>query len=278
MNFRSHKFSGVVAFLAILFLWMPLVIVAVNSLNGDILLARWGGATLTWYRAAFESEDVREGLRSTIAIALGSTALSLVFAVSGALWWRRASPLGRRLFDLLTYLRILLPEVVFAVAMFLLFTRFRFPLGLAAVVIGHTVWNSAYATLIVQARLGALDPALEDAAADLGAGPGGVFRRVTVPGLMPSIVAAGLLTFTFSFDDIVTSYFLAGSDIASPLPLVILSLIRQRIGPQINAIGMLVMVATVTILAVGTLATRGSWRSPLPKGRAEPLRRDPEGR
>jgi ABC-type spermidine/putrescine transport system permease subunit II len=268
MNFRDHKFSGVVAFIVILFLWMPLVMVAVNSLNSDLLLARWGGATLRWYQTAFESDAVREGLRSTIVIALGSTVLSVVLAVSGALWWRRASPLGRRLFDLLTYVRIILPEVVFAVAIFLLFTRFQVPLGLAAVVIGHTVWNSAYATVIVQARLGALDPLLEDAAADLGAGPGGVFRRVTVPGLMPSIVAAGLLTFTFSFDDIVTSYFLAGSDIASPLPIVILSMIHQRIGPQINAIGVLVMAVTVSILAVATLAARGSWRVPSPSKRA----------
>ena len=87
--------------------------------------------------------------------------------------------------------------------------------------IGHSVWNSAYATLIIQARLVGLDPALEEAAADLGATPWRVFRRVTLSALMPAIIAAGLLAFTFSFDDVVTSFFLQGTA-DSPLPIVIL--------------------------------------------------------
>ncbi len=267
MNVRGHKFSAMVSLVVVVFLWAPLVLVAVNSLNKDLLLTRWAGATFRWYREAIQSQDVQGGLRSTMAIAFGSTGLSLVLAVTGALWRRRASSRGRRLFDLLTYLRILLPEVVFAVALFLLFTRVRFPLGIVAVVIGHTVWNSAYATLIVRARLVALDPALEDAAADLGASPWGVFLRVLMPGLLPGIVAAGLLAFTFSFDDVVTSYFLAGNNISSPLPVVILSMIRQRVSPEINAIGILVMAFTVTTMAIGTLVVARSVRA----GRSLPL-------
>jgi spermidine/putrescine transport system permease protein len=121
------------------------------------------------------------------------------------------------------------------------------------VVIGHVVWNSAYATLIIQARVATLDPALEDAASDLGANPWRVFRRVTLPGLLPGIVAAGLLAFTFSFDDVVTSYFLTGAGTA-PLPVVLLSMIRFRITPEINAIGMLVMLFTVSMFAIGFIA------------------------
>jgi ABC-type spermidine/putrescine transport system permease subunit II len=139
------------------------------------------------------------------------------------------------------------------------------------VVIGHVVWNSAYATLIIQARVVTLDPALEDAAADLGANPWRVFRRVTFPGLLPGIVAAGLLVFTFSFDDVVTSYFLTGSGTA-PLPVVLLSMIRFRITPEINAIGMLVMLFTVSMFAIGFIAVtqmgRGARRAlALPEGR-----------
>src|SRR5207249_1515602 len=93
-----------------------------------------------------------------------------------------------------------------------------------------------------------LDPALEDAAADLGANPWRVFRRVTLPSLVPAILAAGLLAFTFSFDDVVTSFFLNGSA-SPPLPVVILSMIRFRISPEINAIGILVMLFTVTMFA-----------------------------
>jgi ABC-type spermidine/putrescine transport system permease subunit II len=253
MIVRRHLFTAVVSLLVIVFLWSPLVVVAVNSFNSDILLVSWKGATTRWYSDAFHNDSVRSGLRQTLTIAFASTALSLVLAVTGALWRRGASRRGRRVFDLLTYLRIMLPEVVFAVALFLLFSKIGFTLGTVAVVIGHTVWNSAYATLILQARTATLDPALEDAAADLGANPWRVFRRVTFPGLLPGIVAAGLLAFTFSFDDVVTSYFLTGAGTA-PLPVVILSMIRFRITPEINAIGMMVMLFTVVMFAVGFLA------------------------
>ena len=264
MIIRKHAFTAAVSLLVVIFLWAPLVIVAVNSVNSNPLLVRWDGFTTDWYRQALSNSDVRAGLRATITIAAASTAASLVIAVTGSLWWRRAGRRGRRAFDSLTYLRIMLPEVVFATALFLVFTRLHLQLGTLAVVIGHTVWNSAYATLIVQARTASLDPALEDAAADLGASPWRVFRRVTMPGLLPAIVAAGLLAFTFSFDDIVTTFFLNGSDTPT-LPVVIMSMIRFRISPEINAIGILVMLFTVTMFAVAFLAVirlgRGARRS-----------------
>jgi ABC-type spermidine/putrescine transport system permease subunit II len=268
---RRHLFTAAVSLCVIVFLWAPLVIIAINSINSDTLLATWKGATTHWYSDALHEQSVQSGVRQTMKIALLSTSISLVIAVTGTLWWRRASPRGRRLFDLLTYLRIMLPEVVFAVALFLLFSHYKFPLGTTAVVIGHVVWSSAYATLIIQARASTLDPALEAAAADLGANPWRVFRRVTLPGLMPGMVAAGLLIFTFSFDDVVTSYFLTGAGTA-PLPVVILSMIRFRITPEINAIGMMVMVFTVAMFAIGFLAvTRlgsGARRAlTLPEGR-----------
>jgi ABC-type spermidine/putrescine transport system permease subunit II len=144
----------------------------------------------------------------------------------------------------------MLPEIVFALAMLTFFGKIHFGLGTKAVVIGHVVWDSAFATLILQARVSALDPVLEDAAADLGSSPWRVFRRVTLPGLAPGIVAAGLLAFTFSTDDIVTSYFLIGGS-RSPLPIVILSMIRFEVTPAINAIGMMLMVLTIGLFATG---------------------------
>ncbi len=271
MKIRRHWFTGLVSLAVIVFLWAPLGIVALNSVNRNALLVRWDGFTTSWYHQAVNNPDVRAGLRATMTIAAASTALSLLIAVTGCLWWRGAGRRGRRVFDGLTYLRIMLPEVVFAVALFLLFSRLKFPLGTTAVVIGHTVWNSAYATLIVPARVSTLDPALEDAAADLGANPWRTFRRVTVPGLLPAIVAAGLLAFTFSFDDVVTSFLLTGGG-TSTLPVVLLSMIRFRITPEINAIGMMVMLFTITMFAIGFIAVtnlgRGARRSlALPDGR-----------
>jgi ABC-type spermidine/putrescine transport system permease subunit II len=259
MNIRRHPIAAVLSALILAFLWLPLIAVAVNSFNTDTLMAGWGGGTTHWYRLAFGDENVRAGLRTTLVIATLSTIVSLVVAVSGALWWRRAPRRARAVYDGFVYARIILPEVVFATSLFFLFLKVHFTLGLAAIVIGHSVWNSAYATVIIQARLVDLDPALEEAAADLGATPWRAFRRVTLMTLLPAIVAAGLLAFTFSFDDVVTSFFLGGTS-QPPLPIVIFGMIRFRITPEINAIGVMVMLFTVALmsLAVTTLAAAGA--------------------
>ena len=258
LSIRRHPVSAALAGLVLAFLWLPLIAVVINSFNQDQLMAGWGGATSKWYGQALRDHDVRQGLKTTMIIAISSALVSLAVGVSGALWWRRAPKRARAVYDGLVYARIIVPEVVFATAVFFLFVRFHFKLGLTAMIIGHSVWNSAYATLIVQSRLMGLDPAIEEAAADLGARPWRVFRRVTLISLMPAIVAAGLLAFTFSFDDVVTSYFLQGKA-DSPLPIVLFGLIRFRLTPEVNAIGVLVMLFTVALmsLAVTAFATAG---------------------
>jgi ABC-type spermidine/putrescine transport system permease subunit II len=259
VNIRRHPFAAGLSLLVLLFMWVPLIVVAVNSFNQQTIMAGWGGFTTHWYGLALHDQNVQTGLRTTLYIAIASSLLSLAIAVSGALWWRRASPKARAVYDGLIYARIILPEVVSATALFFLFLKIHYTLGLTAIVIGHTVWNSAYAAIIVQARMAGLDPALEEAAADLGATPWRTFRRVTLSALLPAIIAAGLLAFTFSFDDVVTSVFLQGAS-NTPLPVVILGMIRFRITPEINAIGLLVMLFTVTLMsvAVAIYATAGS--------------------
>jgi ABC-type spermidine/putrescine transport system permease subunit II len=259
VSVRRHPIAAVLSFAILGFLWLPLIAVVVNSFNTSTLMAGWGGATGHWYHLALSDGNVRSGLRTTLEIATLSTIVSLVVAVSWALWWRRAPRRARAVYDGFVYARIILPEVVFATSLFFLFLKVHFTLGLTAIVIGHSVWNSAYATVIIQARLIDLDPALEEAAADLGATPWRAFRRVTLMTLLPAIAAAGLLAFTFSFDDVVTSFFLQGTS-SSPLPIVIFGMIRFRITPEINAVGVMVMLFTVALmsLAVTTLVAAGA--------------------
>jgi ABC-type spermidine/putrescine transport system permease subunit II len=259
MNIRRHPISAVLGLLVLAFLWLPLADVTINSINRNSLLTSWGGATGHWYHLAVDDHNVRSGLETTLIIAVLSMLLSLVVAVSGGLWWRHAPRRARAFYDALVYARIIVPEVVFASALFFLFLKVHFALGIPAIIIGHAVLNSAYSTLIIQARLTGLDPALEEAAADLGATPWRTFRRVTLITLIPAIVAAGLLAFTFSFDDVVTSYFLQGTA-NSPLPIVLLGMIRFRITPEINAIGVLVMLFTVALMSIAatTFATAGA--------------------
>jgi spermidine/putrescine transport system permease protein len=258
VNLRRHPISAILSALVIAFLWLPLVVVLIGSFDTNSLLTTWTGATGRWYHQALNDPNVRSGFETTLIIAILSALLSLAVALTGALWWRRAPRGARAVYDGLVYSRIVVPEVVFASALFFLFLKIHFTLGLPAIVIGHAVLNSAYSTLIIQARLIGLDPALEEAAADLGATPWRAFRRVTLITLMPAIIAAGLLAFTFSLDDVVTSYFLQGTS-QSPLPIVLLGMIRFRITPEINAVGVFVMFLTVALMsaAVAVLATAG---------------------
>jgi ABC-type spermidine/putrescine transport system permease subunit II len=250
VNIRGHRWSASVSLIVILFLWTHLFIVVVNAFNKDELLVGWAGATLRWFRTALDDAEARDALRQSLIVGVASTAISIFLAVTGAMWWRRASRRARRWYELLVLLNVILPEVVFASAMFLLFVRLHLQLGLPAVVIGHSVWNTAYAILIIQARMSVLEPALEEAAADLGAARWQVFLQVTVPGLLPGILVAALLAFTFSFDDVVTSFFMAGSSV-NTLPLELLGLIRFRVTPEVNAIGAVAMLVTAGTAMVG---------------------------
>lgn len=234
--------------LILAFLYAPIAVVLVNAFNSDELLVRWSGFTLQWFREVSGNERVQSDFITSVIVAGLAVGISLVIALTGALWWRGASRRMRHLFEATTYMRIILPEIVTALGLFVLFRRLGFELGIPSIVAGHVVFNSAYATIVIQARLATLDQTLEEAAADLGARPRRVFRRVTLPLLMPAVVVAGLLTFSFSFDDVVTSAFLGGTA-AETLPVLLLGLARFRITPVVYAIGAGVM--TITVVSVG---------------------------
>jgi ABC-type spermidine/putrescine transport system permease subunit II len=244
----------IVTALVLICLYAPIVLVVVYSVNQDSALLHWEGFTWKWYSQAFHDPDVRHTFWVSAQVAILSTVISLIIAVTAGLWLRRASPRARRWFDAMTYSRIVLPEVVFALGLFLLFDELNLPLGVGAIVLGHVVFNSAYATIIVQARLATLNDSLEEAAADLGANRWRVFRRVTLPLLAPALIVAGLLTMTFSFDDVITSQFLGGTN-AQTLPVLVLGKIRLHVTPEVNAIGVGLMVITLTTFVTAGLIT-----------------------
>lgn len=244
MTRRRHRTSATVTVLVLVLLYLPIVMVFVNSFNADRGLARWGGLTTHWFAEVWRDERIRDDFANSLVIALASTVLSLVIAVTAALWMRQASARGRKWFELTTVMRLVLPEIVVAVGLFVLFRRLDFPLGYTTIIIGHTVFLSAYATIVVQARATSMGTTLEAAAADLGATPWRTFQRVTLPQLMPAIVVAGLLVFTFSVDDLITSQFLGGGAVET-LPVLLLGLIRHQVTPQVNAVGSILILLTL---------------------------------
>jgi ABC-type spermidine/putrescine transport system permease subunit II len=249
---------GLIALVVLGFLYLPIVVVVANAFNADRTLTHWGGLTTHWFAVAFGDSATWAALWASARIALVSTTISLLIAVPAGLWARRATFRGRAVLDGTTYVRIILPEIVAAVGLFLLFRRFDLGLGMWTVVVGHVVFNSAYATIVIQARMATLSTTLEEAAADLGATPLRTFWRVTLPLLRPAIIVAGLLAFTFSFDNVITSAFLGGDQ--ATLPVLVFGLMRFHVTPAVNAIAAGVMLITLVtfVLATAVVGLRSS--------------------
>jgi putrescine transport system permease protein len=248
--------------LGMFILLAPLVVVVANSFNADVLLSGWGGFTTHWFQDVAGDESVRHAAMGSLKIALAATAGSAVLGTLVVGFSSYAPRTLGRLTDALTVSRIMMPEIVIASGLIVFLPRFGFSFGTPAVIVGHIVWDTAFFISIAGARRAGFDRTLEEAARDLGASPFRVFRTITVPDLVPGLVAGALLAFTFSFDDVVTSVFLSGPD-TSTLPLEILSRIRHGINPSINAIGVLVMAVTVVGLGAATaLGGAGTIRLP----------------
>lgn len=253
MNGNRHWFSGTITVLVLTFMFLPIVMVFVNAFNADEDLASWGGFTTRWFGEVAADDRIREDFIASLTIAITTTALSLVIAVTAALWIRGASSRARAAFDMTNVMRLVLPEIVVAVGLFVLFRRLGVPLGWGTIVVGHVVFLSAYATIVLQARVATMGTVLEAAASDLGATPWRAFRRVTFPQLMPAIAVAGLLVFTFSLDDVITSQFLGGA-VVETLPVLLLGLIRHQVTPEVNAVGSILILITLTTFAVAVAA------------------------
>ena len=228
------------------FLHLPLLILAIFSVNASRFTA-WQGLSLHWYQAMLADRDLLESAGNSLAIAVASTALSTVIGTLAAyaLWKRASNWLAGGL-----YLSLVTPEIVTGVSLLALFQwTFRyvnFRLGMHTVILAHVSFSIAYVVVVVLARLRGFDPALEEAAQDLGATEFAAFQRVTLPYLAPAIAAAAMLAFTISIDDYVITSLVAGVD-SQTLPMVIYAMARRGISPVLNA------VSTTIVVLLGSL-------------------------
>jgi len=262
---RSALVRGLLAAhggLVYLFLYAPIAVLAVFSLNASRQTAAWEGATLDWYRRlagdALLGRAVGNSLLVAAVATLTATALGTAAALGIARHGRsrgRRQGRARRLTWVLLVLPIVIPEVVLGAALLSFFGAAGLRLSLATVSIAHVVFSVSYAAIVVAARLSGLDPALEEASADLGAGPWETFRRVTLPLALPGVFAAALLVFTLSLDDYVITSFVAGVG-ATTLPLHIYSMLKVGVTPEVNAVSTLLLAGTVTLIAAAQVLLR----------------------
>jgi spermidine/putrescine transport system permease protein len=245
-----RRYLAVYAAAAYAFLYVPLGILSAFSFN-DSRFAVWRGFTLRWYREALQNRQMMEAAVNSLIIGVCATVLATAAGTLAAyaLWKGRAPWLTNSL-----YVSLLTPEIVTGISLLAFFQWvFRYlhvQLGIHTVILAHVSFCLAYAVIVVAARLKTFDRTLEEAALDLGATEWQAFRHVTVPYLMPAIVAAALLCFAVSVDDYVTTSLVAGVN-SETLPMVIYSLARKGVSPTVNALSTIITVGLGTLILIG---------------------------
>jgi putrescine transport system permease protein len=263
---RRHAPAMVLAAaLGFAFLWLPVAVMVLFSFNGGRLVGVWSGFSLEWYGALFSQPPILSAAALSLKIAAISATFSVGLGTLAAVALARFGRFfGRPLFGVMLGVPLVLPEVITGLSLLLAFvglrTLFGWPerTGFLTIVLAHTSFGMAYATVIITSRLVRLDPTLQEAARDLGASPARAFLDTTIPAITPALIAAWLLAFTLSLDDLVIASFVSGPG-ATTLPMLIYSKIRLGISPDINALATLLIAAVAT----GTLgaALVLNWRA-----------------
>jgi spermidine/putrescine transport system permease protein len=240
---------SIYALAAFLFLHLPLVILAAFSFNASRFTV-WQGFSLRWYTGALADSQLRDATWNSLVIGIFATAASTIIGTLCAygLWKRNSPVLTGSL-----YLSLVTPEIVTGISLLAFYQWiFRFmhvQLGMHTVILAHISFSVAYVVIVVMARLRTVDPQLEEAALDLGANEWQAFRYVTLPAILPGVIAAALLAFTVSFDDYVITSLVAGVD-SETLPMVIYAIARRGVNPIVNAISALIVVGFGAVILI----------------------------
>jgi spermidine/putrescine transport system permease protein len=240
---------SIYALAAFLFLHLPLLILAAFSFNASRFTV-WEGLSLRWYTAALQDSQLIQASWNSLIIAIFATVVSTIIGTLCSYGlWKRSSPL-------LTgslYLSLVTPEIVTGISLLAFYQWiFRFlhvQLGMHTVILAHISFSIAYVVIVVMARLRTVDAQLEEAALDLGANELQAFRYVTLPAILPGVIAAALLAFTVSFDDYVITSLVAGVD-SETLPMVIYAIARRGVNPVVNAISALIVVGFGALILI----------------------------
>ena len=233
--------------LVFLFLYVPILAVVAFSFNSGEQTAVWQGFTFEWYAALFEDADLWRACRNSLMVAGAATLIATVIGTATALAIERYRFRFRAALVRCLYLPIIIPDIVLAIALLSFYVQTRIPLGLTSLIIAHGVFNIAYVTIVVRARLQGYDNSVEDAALDLGATEWQTFWRITLPLIAPGIIGGALLAFTLSIDDFVITFFTAGVGWTT-LSVHIYSLLKFGITPKINAISTMLLVNSIIFI------------------------------
>lgn len=272
---RGRNWDGIVegwlrghTLLVYLFLYVPILIVVLFSFNGtNRRVTQWEGFSLRWYDSVLHDTVVQAALFNSFRVAIATAIIATVVGTMAALGLARAPGWFRGPFEALTFVSIIVPEIVIALSTLVFYStsfdvinqlfHVRFKLGYETIVGAHALFNISLVLLLVRARLSGMDRTHVEASYDLYGTPWRTFWQITFPQLLPAIVAGFLLSFTFSFDDYVITFFVYGAGLTT-LPLFIFSSIRQGVTPATNAIAAIMLLITLSVLVIGQFLV---WRN-----------------
>jgi len=248
MSFKNHKLLWALAIATYAFLYLPLIIVVIYSFNDSKLNAEWVGFTFNWYKVLFNDEQMLGAARNSLIIgAITSAVATFLGTMAGMAMYKYKL----RLLPILVLTPIAIPEILMGLSLLVFFVTLNFSLGFVSITLAHIAFCIGFVAIVVRSRLQGMDESLVEAARDLGATPLQAFRMVTLPLIMPGIIAGALMAFTLSIDDFVITYFTAGAG-ASTLPLQIYSMLKIAVTPEVNGTSTLLMLLTLALIFIAS--------------------------
>lgn len=232
----------------LVFFYLPLIILSVNSFNDSRYGGPWNGFTVRWYIRLFNDRQIWHALQNTLIIAVSATGVSMVVGTVAAFALNRYRTRFQMAHYGMIYAPLIVPDILMGMSLLLFFVALNVKLGLFTIFLAHVTFCISYVAMVVLSRLQDFDFSLMEAAQDLGASQWTAFRRVMLPLLMPGIAAGGLLAFTLSLDDFVVTFFVAGPG-STTLPIHIYSMMKHGAPAVINALSVILLLVTFVLVS-----------------------------
>ncbi|MHB2267003.1 ABC transporter permease [Aliihoeflea sp. PC F10.4] len=246
---RLSRFNVVSLVFGFAFLYIPILILVIYSFNASRLVTVWGGFSTRWYVSLLSNQQLLDAAWVTLRVAFTSATIATVLGTMAAMALTRYTRFrGRILFTGMVFAPLVMPEVITGLSLLLLFVAIGLDRGFMTITLAHITFSMCFVAVVVQSRLLAFDRSLEEAAMDLGATPARTFFSVTLPVILPAIVAGWMLAFTLSLDDLVIASFTSGPG-ATTLPMRIYSQVRLGVTPEINAVSTIL----IGVVAMGVI-------------------------
>ena len=253
---KRSRVPLIATILVLLFLYLPIVILMVNSFNESRFGGVWTGFSLKWYEKLFHERAIWNAVQNSLIVGLSDTIISTVMGTAAAFGLYRYKSRIQQIQYALIYSPLVIPDILMGMSLLLFFVMSKIPLSLFTIFVAHTTFCISYVTMVVWSKLQNFDFAVIEAAQDLGAGWGTIARRILAPLLAPGIISGALLAFTMSLDDYIVSSFVAGPG-STTLPIYVYGMIKFGSTPLINALSTILLVVTFALAWITQHLTKG---------------------